>query len=154
MCVINSHCRVPVESMSSSMSSRSSDSSRCWGTAGRIPRKAGSRLRAEARDDMPGLLTTLNPVRISICCHRWSFSLRAAVTSPRACLQKWERKRGEVWFGCSTLLNTKVLIYGSVKNIHETFPLQMDIQKFFTLRKNSYIKKIPPFGIFIFSCAS
>lgn len=134
--MINSHCRVPEESMSSSMSSRSSDSSRCWGKAGRMPRKAGSRLRAEARDDMPGLLTTLNPVRISIACHRWSFSLRAAVTSPRACLQKWERKRGEVWFGCSTLLKIKVLNYGSMKNIHETFPIQKVLQ------------------IFIFSCAS
>lgn len=89
---LNSQRRVPGDSISSSMSSRSSESIRCCGGAVRIPRQAGSRLRAEAKNDRPGLFTMLNPVRDSICCQRCSFSLRAAVTSPRDCLSggQWE----------------------------------------------------------------
>lgn len=80
------HCSVPGDRMSSSMSSRSSERRRCWGVGGRRPRKDGSRLRAAASAPRPGLLTTQKPVRDSICCQRWSFSRRAAVTSARACL--------------------------------------------------------------------
>lgn len=85
------HCNVPGDRMSSSMSSRSSDRSRFCGVGGRRPRKDGSRFRAAARAPRPGLLTTQNPVRDSICCQRWSFSRRAAVTSARACLSKPNR---------------------------------------------------------------
>lgn len=84
------HCRVP-GTISSSMSSMSSDMMKCWGVA-LPPMKVGSRLRDEARDGRPGLLTMVNPVRISICCQRWSLSRRAAVTSPRACLRKMRRQ--------------------------------------------------------------
>lgn len=86
---MNSQRRVPGDSMSSSMSSRSSERSMCCGGAVRIPRQAGSRLSAEAKNGRPGLFTMLKPVRDSICCQRFSFSLRAAVTSPKDCL--WER---------------------------------------------------------------
>lgn len=79
--------RVPGDMMSSSMSSRSSESSRCCDGGGRMPRQTGSRLSAEARHAMPGLFTIFELVRNSICCQRCSFSLRAAVTSPKACLQ-------------------------------------------------------------------
>lgn len=71
--------------MSSSMSSMSSDM-KCWGVP-RPPMKLGSRLRAEAREGRPGLWTSVKPVKSSICCQRWSLSLRAAVTSPKACLE-------------------------------------------------------------------
>lgn len=84
------HGRVP-GTISSSMSSMSSDMMKCWGVA-LPPMKVGSRLRAEASDGRPGLLTMVKPVRISICCQRCSLSRRAAVTSPRACLQKIRRK--------------------------------------------------------------
>lgn len=83
------HCRVP-GTISSSMSSMSSDMMKCWGVA-LPPMKLASRLRAEAREGRPGLLTMVKPVRISICCQRWSLSRRAAVTSPRACLWKMRR---------------------------------------------------------------
>lgn len=85
------HCSVPGATMSSSMSSMSSDK-KCWGVL-RPPMKLGSKLRAEAREGRPGLFTSVKPVKISICCQRWSLSLRAAVTSPRACL---ERKRYKI----------------------------------------------------------
>lgn len=62
------HCRVP-GTISSSMSSMSSDMMKCCGVA-LPPMKAGSRLRDEARDGRPGLLTMVKPVRISICCQR------------------------------------------------------------------------------------
>lgn len=78
------HCRVP-GTMSSSMSSMSSDMMKCCGVA-LPPMKAGSKLRDRASDGRPGLLTMVKPVRISICCQRCSLSRRAAVTSPRACL--------------------------------------------------------------------
>lgn len=81
------HFNVPGDRMSSSMSSRSSDRRRCCGVGGRRPRKAGSRLRTETSASRPGLVTTQKPVSDSICCQRWSFSRRAAVTSARACLK-------------------------------------------------------------------
>lgn len=81
------HCRVP-GTISSSMSSISSDMMKCWGVA-LPPMKVGSRLSDEASDGRPGLLTMVKPVRISICCQRLSLSRRAAVTSPSACLQRW-----------------------------------------------------------------
>lgn len=80
------HCRVP-GTISSSKSSMSSDMMKCWGVA-LPPMKVGSRLREEARDGRPGLLTMVKPVSSSICCQRLSLSRRAAVTSPRACLSK------------------------------------------------------------------
>lgn len=83
------HCRVP-GTISSSKSSMSSDMMKCWGVA-LPPVKLGSRLRADAREGRPGLLTMVKPVRISICCQRWSLSRRAAVTSPRACLRKMRK---------------------------------------------------------------
>lgn len=83
------HCRVP-GTISSSMSSMSSDMMKCWGVA-LPPMRVGSRLRDVARDGRPGLLTMVKPVRISICCQRLSLSRSAAVTSPRACLQKMRR---------------------------------------------------------------
>lgn len=83
------HCRIP-GTMSSSMSSMSSDMMKCCGVA-LPPMKAGSRFRDRARDGRPGLLTMVKPVRISICCQRCSLSRSAAVTSPRACL--WGQKR-------------------------------------------------------------
>lgn len=84
---VDLHCSVPGDMMSSSRSSRSSDSSRCCGVGGRRPRKAGSRLRAAASAPSPGLLTRPKPVSASSCCQRCSCSLRAAVTSARACLR-------------------------------------------------------------------
>lgn len=78
------HCRVP-GTISSSMSSMSSDMMKCCGVA-LPPMKVGSRFRDKASDGRPGLLTMVKPVRISICCQRLSLSRRAAVTSPRACL--------------------------------------------------------------------
>lgn len=81
------HCRPAGAMMSSSMSSMSSDMRKCWGVA-RPPMKLGSRLRAEASEGRPGLFTTVKPVSSSICCQRCSLSLRAAVTSPRACLER------------------------------------------------------------------
>lgn len=85
------HCRIPGDMMSSSMSSMSSDIMKCWGVA-RPPMRLGSRFRVEAREESPGLLTMVNPVKISICCQRCSLSLSAAVTSPRACLDRGEER--------------------------------------------------------------
>lgn len=88
------HCRVP-GTISSSMSSMSSDMMKCWGVA-LPPMKLGSRLSAEAREGRPGLVVMEKPVRISICCQRCSLSRRAAVTSPRACLKnKYIKKWGQ-----------------------------------------------------------
>lgn len=87
--------------MSSSMSSTSSETMRCDGAARPVPpTKLGSRLSAEASEGSPGLLTMEKPVRCSICCQRWSFSLSAAVTSPSACLKReskngWQRRGGD-----------------------------------------------------------
>ncbi|TNN72973.1 hypothetical protein EYF80_016763 [Liparis tanakae] len=63
--------------------------------------KLESRLRDEVREGRPGLLTMVKPVRISICCQRWSRSRRAAVTSPRACLQTNEYCTSTSWVSCS-----------------------------------------------------
>lgn len=91
--LVYSHCSVPGDRMSSSMSSRSSERRRCWGVGGLRPRKDGSRLRAAASAPRPGLLTRQKPVRHSICCQRWSFSRSAAVTSARACLRGGVNRR-------------------------------------------------------------
>lgn len=88
------HCRVPYGRMSSSMSSMSSDIMKCWGVT-LPPMRVGSRFRDEASEGRPGLWTMLKPVMISICCQRCSLSLRAAVTSPSACLQNTAGKRSQ-----------------------------------------------------------
>lgn len=86
------HWRVPGDIISSSISSTSSVMIKCWG-AGRPPMKLGSKFRAQASVGRPGLLTMAKPVSISICCQRWSRSLRVAVTSLSACLGEGEKRR-------------------------------------------------------------
>lgn len=79
------HWKVP-DTRPSSKSSTSSDMMKCCGVA-LPPMKLESTLSDEAREGRPGLVTMVKPVSISICCQRCSLSLKAAVTSPRACLE-------------------------------------------------------------------